>query len=194
MLSYRQIKKRKLKKERNETMKNYDVAYIFRSQTGDRYESFDTALDGTQNVLLYQMAEKLGDDFGHKIYSDDDGTLYKINPYLFDDLDLNDEPDYLYRSFNPEWEGGEKRIFIVSDVIVYYIDSIDFAEGVDKYVYAPKYMFVLHDLEKAIFYYPDQNDEYKECYTFMEQHIKYYLKACTCKTCMENSKIKDDDR
>jgi len=130
-------------------MKNYDVAYIFRSQTVDCYESLDTALDGTQNVLLYKMAEKLGDDFGHKIYSDDDGILYKINPDVFDDLDLNDNPDYLYMSFNPEWEGGENRIFIVSDVIVNYIDSIDFAEGIDKYVYSPKYMFVIHDHEAS---------------------------------------------
>lgn len=39
------------------------------------------------------------------------------------------------------------------------------------------------------------DEEYRKCWcTFMEQHLKYNPKACTCDTCMENNKVKDDDR
>lgn len=39
------------------------------------------------------------------------------------------------------------------------------------------------------------DDEYRECwYTFMIQHLRFDLRACTCTTCMENIKIEDIDR
>ena len=104
--------------------KPYDVAYVFDCKGKNDLYSIESFY-GQENPdleKLYSMAELLKDNWEsvESIFSDEKTSVYRINPDLFFDYELTEDPDYLVRILDCEYQQGELIIFVNSRAIIEY--------------------------------------------------------------------------